>query len=114
MYIESHTHTPGHEPFDVEFEVLQDASGDGDKRAAHAGYDSPATDVGGATWLRGPCSLLNELTVEFISQGSEVMTCLQKALNYWDGIGHTLKLLKCAKKLQRLSLQSAVAPPPFS
>ena len=72
-------------PFEMELQIFEDAA-TRQERATHAGEDLPTIQVAHAPRVRHFVGLLDELTVELISKGSQIMSCLEDALDYRDRI----------------------------
>lgn len=79
-------------PFEMKLEIFEDAA-TGQKCATHAGEYLPTIEVPHAPRVRHFIGLLDELTVELISERSQIMSCLQDTLDYRDGIRHRFQLL---------------------
>lgn len=100
-------------PFQVELEVSEDAPGGGEG-AGHAGQDLPEAEVPGAPWMGGPRGLFDQLTVELVPQGAELLARLQDALDDGHRVGHALQVLQRAEDLQGLVVERGVVPGPWS
>lgn len=95
-------------PSQVEAEVLEDAAA-GQEGAAQTREDLPAAQVARAARLRHFVGLLDELTVQLISQRPEVVPRLQDALDYGDGVRHGFQLLEGIEDLDGFILKGGVA-----
>lgn len=95
-------------PLEVELEVSEDAPG-GDEGAGHAGQDLPDAEVCRAPWLVGPRGLFDQLTVELVPQGAELLARLQDPLDDGHQVGHALQVLQRAEDFQGFVLQRGVA-----
>lgn len=98
-------------PLEVQLEVSEDAPG-GHEGAGHAGQDLPAAQVAEAARLRRPRGLLDELAVDLVPQRSQLLACLQDALDDGHWVGHALQVLQGAEHLQGFFLQRGAAPVP--
>lgn len=65
--------------------------------------------VGGAVGVRHVVGLLDELAVDLVSQGPQVLTGLENPLDDWDRVRHRLHLLQRVEDLHSLVLQAGVA-----
>lgn len=95
----------------MELQISEDAPA-GDEGAGHAGQDLPLAEVAGAVGLRRPGRLLDQLTVELVPQGFELLARLQDALDDGDGVCHPVQMLERAEDLEGFLLQGGVAPAP--
>lgn len=95
-------------PFQVELEVLEDAAAR-QEGAAQARQDLPAVQVARAARARHFVGLLDELAVQLVSQGPEVVPRLQDALDDGSGVRHGLQLLKRIEDLDGFVLKGGVA-----
>lgn len=96
-------------PLEVELEVSEDAPG-GDEGAGHAGQDLPDAEVAGASWLRRPRALFDQLTVELVPQGAELLARLEDTLDDGHRVGHALQVLQRAEDFQGFVLQGRIVP----
>lgn len=69
----------------MKLEVAQDAPAR-QEGAAHAGQQVPVGPVGGAVGVRDVIGLLDQLTVDLVSQWPQVLTGLQDSLDDWHGV----------------------------
>lgn len=92
----------------MELEVSEDAPGR-DERAGHAGQDLPAAEVAGASGLRRPRGLLDQLAEELVPQRFELLAGLQDALDDGHRVGHALQVLQRAEHFEGFGLQRRVA-----
>lgn len=95
----------------MELEVSEDAPG-GDEGAGHAGQDPPDAEVAGASRLRRARRLFDQLTVELVPQGAELLARLQDPLDDGHRVGHALQVLQRAEDFEGFALQRGVAPAP--
>lgn len=95
-------------PSQVEPQVLEDAPA-GQEGAAKAGQELPAAQVARAARLWHLGRLLDELAVQLVPQGAQVVPCLQDALDDGDGVRHRLQLLQGVEDLDGLVLKGGVA-----
>lgn len=92
----------------MELEVTKDSPA-GKESAAHAGHQLPVMKVARIAGLGHMVCLLNQLAINLITEGPEVMAGLQNALDNRNGVRHSLKLLKRVKDLHGFILEAAVA-----
>lgn len=92
----------------MELEVSEDAPR-GVERAGRAGQDLPDADISRTSWLRRTRCLLDQLTVELVTQWAELLTRLQDALDDGHHVGYALQVLQRAEHFERFILQRRVA-----
>lgn len=92
----------------MEPQVLEDAPAR-QEGAAQARQDLPAAQVAHAARMGHLVGLFDELAVQLVAQGAEVMAGLQDALDDGNGVGHGLQLLEGIEDLDGFVLKGCVA-----
>ncbi|KAL0628763.1 putative uncharacterized protein C8orf44 [Plecturocebus cupreus] len=92
----------------MELEILENPSAR-QEGAAQARQDLPAVQVAHTAGVGHLVGLFDELAVQLVPQRSQVMPCLQDALDYWNRVRHGLQLLQGIEYLDGFILKGGIA-----